>query len=106
MMRDEDWQLLEQAWASRPPAWRESCADILGEGPVPESLPLLRKALFDDNLGVATQAACVFAGQPLDHGSQVELDDEIIIRLRELVASSESKHMEEVVEVLQSLYHE
>ncbi len=106
MMHDDDWRLLEQAWHERPAVWRESCSYILGEGPVPESLPLLRKALFDDSLDVATQAACSFAGQRLNHNKLVELDDQIVSRLRELVVQSEGRHMEEVVEVLQSVEHQ
>jgi HEAT repeat protein len=105
MMHEEDWHLLTEAWQNRPPEWRESCAYILGEGLVEESLPLLRQALFDENFDVATQAACAIASQRLNLDEEAPaiptLDDEIISQLRKLVTLADGKYMEEVIELLQ-----
>jgi hypothetical protein len=101
MMHGRDWELLEEAWGTRPDRWRESCAYILGEGPVPESIPLLTTALFDKSEAVTVQAACSYAQQRLYHGAVVPLDDRIVERLRAAVEKAGGKNVEEVVEVLQ-----
>ncbi len=105
MMHEEDWHLLTEAWQNRPPKWRESCAYILGEGPVEKSLPLLRQALFDENSDVAIQTAYAMASQRLDVDEDAPvipiLDDEIISQLWKLVTLTDGKYMEEVIELLQ-----
>lgn len=103
MTTPADWVLLEQVWADRSPAWREACAYILGQGPMPESLPLLRRALFDVDLEVAREAARSLAQQRLSLGAELALDDPVVSRLRELVEGSRDQHLEEVVAVLQDL---
>lgn len=105
MMHDEDWYLLTEAWPNRPPEWRESCAYILGEGSVENSLPLLRQALFDENIDVALQAAVSIASQRLDRDEEdpeiPDLEDEIVSRLRDIVVIFGGKHMEEVIAFLE-----
>jgi hypothetical protein len=103
MMTKQDWILLEAAWDHRPENWQESCAYILGFGPVPESLFLLEKALFSDSLDVALEAACSISQQRLENGEDVFIDERIIKRLRCLVSATEGKHLEEVVQLLQQL---
>jgi hypothetical protein len=101
-MEPDDWECLEKAWPDRPSEWRESCAFVLGEGPVPESLPVLRIALFDEELSVSTQAAASYAGQRLNYDEEVPLDADVIDRLRELVETGEPG-LDIVVEVLETL---
>ena len=115
MMHDEDWHLLTEAWKVRPPEWRESCAYILGEGPTLEGFPLLRQALFDENLNVAVQAACAITSQRnylnelvdmdefVNPDEFVDLDEEIVSRLENIVILSESEYMEDVIELIHLL---
>ncbi len=53
MMHTDDWQLLHEAWPTRPPAWREECAYILGEAPFANARGLLELAIFDPDGSVA-----------------------------------------------------
>src|SRR5689334_10928352 len=103
MMHEKDWKLLEGAWENRSSDWRESCAYILGEGPVPESIPVLQKALFVESQAVALEAACSYSQQRLNHGEEVAIDGKIVDKLRQMVEIEQGKHMEEVVKLLQQI---
>jgi hypothetical protein len=103
MMPDHDWILLEVAWHHRSSNWQESRVYILGQGPVPESLSLLQKALFSENLAVAIEAACWFSQQCLEHGEDVSIDERMITRLRVLVDIAKTNHLEEVVHLLEQV---
>jgi HEAT repeat protein len=104
MSQAADWELLKAAWSSRSPAWREACAYVLGSGPVPESLELLRYAVFDEDDDVAAEAACSYAGQWLQHGAAVPLHGPLLERLREILEAEGHQHLEEVCELLQRVH--
>ena len=70
---------------------------------MPESIPLLQKALFNENLEVAVQAACSFSYQRLEHGEDVSIDERIIKRLRFLLETTGGSNKEEVVRLLEQV---
>jgi hypothetical protein len=100
MLRAADWPLLESVWAERSAAWRESCAYIVGEGPVSPSQRLLRLALADADNAVAAQAAISLCAQVLKHPDEAPFDRNMLPRLRELRRANADGNMEEVDEIL------
>jgi hypothetical protein len=100
MLSADDWPLLESAWPERSAKWRESCAYILGEGPVAPSQRLLRLALADTNDDVATQAAVSLCAQMLEHPDEAPFDAALLPQLKELRHRDPRGHMEEVEEIL------
>jgi len=80
-----------------------TCAYILGQGPVPESILLLQRALFSENPEVAVGAACSFSYQRLEHGEDVSIDERIIKRLRFLLKTTGGINIEEVVRLLEQV---
>ena len=84
MLRDHDWTLLDKVWAERSPAWREACAYVFVDGPVAKSQQLLRRALQDPELCVATQAAISLCHQMLEYPGEAPFDQSLLPRLREL----------------------
>jgi hypothetical protein len=100
MLRADDWPLLESIWPKRSAEWREACAYIVGEGPVPSSQRLLRLALADANENVATQAAVSLCAQMLEHPDEAPFDTALLPRLKELRTRDPRGHMEEVDEIL------
>ncbi|AFY96653.1 HEAT repeat domain-containing protein [Chamaesiphon minutus] len=107
MMHEKDWELLEAAWKDGSQEWRENCVSVLGHGPIEECVPLLRQALFDDNIDVAKIAAGSFAGLLIDRDDEydppVYLDDEMVARMRYLVGLQD-KYIEYETEVLENLH--
>jgi hypothetical protein len=103
MMHADDWTALEEAWPVRPAGWREECAYILEYGPPDHCLPLLERALFDQEGDVAVQAALSYASQILEHSRVSTVGPEVRARLRVLSAARDPRHMEELLELLHIL---
>ena len=97
----EDWALLEAAWDSRSPDWREAMAYVVGNGPTRESRSLLRRGLFDRNLRVAQQSGISLCHQYVEFPEDaVPIDPELVARMREIVAVSGESDMDPVPEFL------
>ena len=87
MLTEEDWQLLVSEWDQRTPHAREALAYIVCEGPSRESRDMLLRALRDNDVNVATQAAESLRSQrELDGEDFPPLDpesDELVASLTE-----------------------
>jgi hypothetical protein len=107
MMHVKDWELLKEGLKHGSQEWRENCVSVLGHGPIEECVPLLRQALFDDNIDVAKIAAGSFAGMLIEWDDEYDppiyLDDEMVARMRYLVGL-QSKHIKYETEVLENLH--
>src|SRR5258707_410489 len=84
LLRPDDWQLFDRVWAERPPRWREALAYVLTDGPISQAQPLLRRALSDSDLDVASQAAISLCHQMLEYSDKCPADEALLPRLREL----------------------
>jgi len=100
MMTPEDWSLLEAALPTRPPAWREECAYILGQGPFGPSVRLLTRALFDTDTSVGIQAGISLAAQYLEQRPIPYLNPEIRLQLVSLVTAAKGTHVGEIQDLL------
>jgi hypothetical protein len=96
MLHSSGWTMLETVWDQRPAEWREALAYIAGEGPIRESQSILRRALFDANLSVATEAARSICHHHHLEPKSVDLDKTVIARLRVVLDQNGGKNMEEV----------
>jgi hypothetical protein len=96
MLHESGWTMLETVWDQRPAEWREALAYIAGEGPIRESQSILRRALFDADLSVATEAACSICRHHQHEPELVDLDTTLIARIRVVFDQNGGKNMEEV----------
>jgi hypothetical protein len=100
MLRADDWPMLESIWPERSAGWREACAYIVGHGPVLPSQRLLRLALADPDLEVATQAAVSLCAQMLEHPAEAPFDSTLLPRFKELKCRDRRRRIDEVEEIL------
>jgi hypothetical protein len=108
MLTESDWEQLEAAWEQRPSKWREALAYLLGEGPITKGQLLLRRALFDTDSKVADEAArsfCEHCTRSIEEENDetVEIDPEIIARLKAIVEQNPEENWEDVTDLLASL---
>ncbi len=102
MMKEADWSALAAAWNDRAARWREGCVYILGHGPAHLCVPILERALFDEDRAVAAEAAIGYAELVLESGQPTRLSLAVRQQLSELLRLSSGPHLEPLRTLLES----